>query len=114
MYPKEDSVEDWDPEDLIVMARMWQAGDVGDVVGDGDYRKALEMVTAKVLVMPCQTDQYFLVEDGEQEVKHLGNGIFSPIPSIWGHMAGGGENATDAKWMDERIAEFLQVDGTML
>ena len=48
------SYEKWDPEDLIVMVRMWQAGNVGDVAGDGDYKKALSAVTARVLVMPCR------------------------------------------------------------
>jgi homoserine acetyltransferase len=102
-----DSHEKWDPEDLLVMARMWQAGDVGAVAGNGDYRKALEGVTARVLVMPSKTDQYFPPEDGENEVRFLKNGVFDPIPTIWGHMGGGGANPVDVKWMDERISMFL-------
>lgn len=86
---------------------MWQAGDVGTVGGNGDYKKALECVTAKVLVMPSKTDQYFPPEDGENEVKYLKNGTFDPIPTIWGHMGGGGANPVDVKWMDERISRFL-------
>jgi homoserine acetyltransferase len=39
--------ESWDPEDLLVLARMWQAGDVGTVGGNGDYKKALEQVSAR-------------------------------------------------------------------
>lgn len=99
--------EAWDPEDLLVLARMWQAGDVGTVGGNGDFKKALEEVTARVLVMPSQTDQYFPPEDGEIEVNHLKYGVFSPIQSIWGHTAGGGANEEDTNWMDERIASFL-------
>ena len=71
----------WDAEDLLVLARMWQLGDVGQVVpqadeanpedaitaqmkkmtlggGKGDdelYKKALGSIKAKVLVMPCRT-----------------------------------------------------------
>lgn len=100
--------ESWDPEDLLVLARMWQAGDVGTVAGDGDYKKALEGVSARVLVMPGKTDQYFPPEDGENEVKYLKEGVFEPIPSIWGHMAGGGANEEDTKWMHEKIAAFLK------
>lgn len=100
--------EAWDPEDLLTLARVWQAGDVGTVCGGGDYRKALEGVSAKVLIMPGQTDQYFPPEDGENEVKYLKEGIFNPIPSIWGHMAGGGANEDDTKFMDMSIAHFLR------
>jgi homoserine O-acetyltransferase len=101
------SYEKWDAEDLLVMARMWQQGDIGTIAGGIDYRKALEKVTAKVLVMPSKTDQYFVPDDGENEAQYLKNGVFDPIPTIWGHMGGGGANPVDAKWMDERISLFL-------
>lgn len=101
------SYEKWDPEDLIVKARMWQAGDVGSVAGNGDYKEALKSVTAKVLLMPSKTDQYFRHEDSEIEVTMLQDGLLDPIPSIWGHMAGGGANPADVSWMDERISAFL-------
>ena len=99
--------ESWDPEDLLVLARMWQAGDVGAVAGGGEYTKALQGVTANVLVMPSQTDQYFPPEDGKTETKYLKNGVFDPIPTIWGHIGGGGANEDDTKWMDARISKFL-------
>jgi homoserine acetyltransferase len=101
------SYEKWDAENLLVMARMWQQGDVGSVVGGIDYREALGKVTAKVLVMPSKTDQYFVPEDGENETRFLKSGIFDPIPTIWGHMGGGGANPADVKWMDQRISSFL-------
>ena len=109
LYPAEGEApfEDWDAEDLLVLARMWQSGDVGSLVPAGDYRTALETVTARVLVMPSLTDQYFDVHDGEEEVKHLKNGVFAPIPTIWGHVAGGGANEADTKWVDGKIEEFL-------
>jgi homoserine O-acetyltransferase len=100
--------ETWDAEDLLVLARMWQAGDVGAVGGGGEYREALRGVTAKVLVMPGSTDQYFDVEDGRREVEFLKNGTFDPLVSIWGHIAGGGANPDDVKWMDGRIVEFMK------
>lgn len=55
----EDSFESWDAEDLLILARMWQAGDVGKTREDGDYLKALESIEAKALVMPSRTDAYF-------------------------------------------------------
>lgn len=109
LFPPEGEAgyESWDPEDLLTLARMWQAADVGTVAGDGDYTKALEGVTARVMVMPSVTDQYFDVKDGENDVKFLKNGIFQPIPTVWGHIAGA--NPADVKWMDATIATFLAV-----
>jgi len=46
-------------------------------------------------------------EDSEIEVKHLKHGELAVIPSIWGHMAGGGANEADNKWMNDRIVKFL-------
>jgi len=74
----------WDVEDLLVLIRMWQAGDVGAVGGQGDFLKALEGVETRMLIMPSRADQYFPPEDSETEVKHLSNGVFTPIPTVWG------------------------------
>jgi homoserine acetyltransferase len=123
----------WDAEDLLVLGRMWQLGDVGLVIPSGEgepdpedalqaqmsrtlggakgddetYEKALGEITAKVLVMPCRTDQYFPPEDGEIEMKYLKKGTWAPIESIWGHVAGGGMNPKDVEWMNGRIGEFM-------
>ena len=69
--------------------------------------KALETVTAQVLVVPSLTDQYFGAHDGEEEVKDLNNGVFAPIPTIWGQVACRGANEVDTKWVDRKIEEFL-------
>jgi hypothetical protein len=39
LYPLEGKAahEAWAPEDLLTLARMWQAGNIGDVGGNGDY-----------------------------------------------------------------------------
>ena len=126
----------WDAEDLLVLGRMWQLGDVSVVIppeqkekevnsedalqgqmekmtlggGKGDdemFRKALASIKAKVLVMPCRSDQYFPPEDGEIEMKYLKRGTWAPIESIWGHVAGGGMNPKDVEWMNERIGKFM-------
>lgn len=55
----ESMLKSWDAEDVLILARMWQAGDVGVFSDDGDYTKALAAIKCKVLVMPCKTDQYF-------------------------------------------------------
>lgn len=55
----EKAFEEWDAEDLLILARMWQEGDVSGLREDGDLEKALGDVEARMLVMPCRTDQYF-------------------------------------------------------
>ena len=92
---------------MLILARMWQAGDIGTTREDGNYKKALEGIQARVLVMPSRTDQYFAWEDGEEEVKHLRKGELAVIETVWGHVAGGGGNEADTKWMNGKIGEFL-------
>ena len=103
----EKSFEEWDAEDVLILARMWQAGDIGTTRDDGSYEKALEGIEARVLVMPGRTDQYFAVADSEVEVGLLKKGELAVIESVWGHAAGGGMSEVDTKWMDGRIREFL-------
>ena len=103
----ETAFEDWDAEDVLILARMWQAGDIGVTSEDGDYTKALENISARVLVMSSRTDQYFLVDDSEIEMKHLRKAEFAPIETVWGHVAGGGGNKEDTEWMSEKIGKFM-------
>ena len=104
----EKAFEESDAEDVLILARMWQAGDVGLTRDDGSYEKALEGIEARVLVMPGRTDQYFAVADSEVEVGLLRKGELSVIESVWGHAAGGGMSEVDTKWMDGRIRAFLK------
>lgn len=119
---KEDGA--WDADDMLVLARMWQMGDISNVIpgeealsqlggapGDDEkYKKALGSIKAWALVMPCQTDQYFPPDDGEIECKYLKLGVYDPIPSVWGHIAGSGGNSKDTEWMSKKIGQFMQND----
>ena len=103
----ETSFEHWDPEDVLILAQMWQNGDIGSTRRDGDYTKALADIQARVLVMPSRTDQYFLVADSEVEMQYLKKAELAVIETVWGHIAGGGGNDEDTDWMSKRISEFL-------
>jgi homoserine O-acetyltransferase len=48
------------------------------------------------------------VGDAKYESQFLKRATFTPIPSLWGHSAGGGGNADDAAFINERIAAFLR------
>lgn len=98
-----------DPNNLILHARTWQRHNVGDTPGfGGDHQKALASIRARVLYMPCQTDLYFPISDAEYERQFIKGVEFAPIPSLWGHSAGGGGNPADAAFINDRIRAFLR------
>lgn len=98
-----------DANNLLTMAWTWQNGDISDNdLYNGDYKKALGAIKPKAYVMPGQTDLYFPTEDSEAEVANMPNAAYVPIPSIWGHFAGGpGTNPEDVKFIDEKLKELL-------
>ena len=98
-----------DANNLLAMLWCWQYGDISaNPLYGGDFDRALGAITAKALVMPCQTDLYFPPEDSQYEVSRMPNAEFRPIPSIWGHMAGGPYNPDDANFIDAALRELLQ------
>lgn len=100
-----------DPENMLVMAHTWQAGDCSQQEPyNGDFAKAMQGIKAKALVLPGQTDLYFPPEDSEMEVANMKQGIgeMHAFPSIWGHWAGGpGQSTEDVKWLDEKLKHFF-------
>ncbi|KAJ8116124.1 hypothetical protein OPT61_g2368 [Boeremia exigua] len=100
-----------DPENMLVMAHTWQAGDCSQQEPyNGDFTKAMQGIKAKALVLPAKTDLYFPPEDSEIEVEAMrpGVGTLKVFPSIWGHWAGGpGQSTEDVKWLDENLKEFF-------
>jgi homoserine O-acetyltransferase len=98
-----------DPNNLIAQARAWQRHDVGATPGfGGDVEQALAAIRARVLYMPCETDLYFPIGDAQYERRFLKDVTFVPIPSLWGHSAGGGGNPDDARFINEQIGRFLR------
>ena len=97
-----------DANNLLAMLATWQAADISiDPRFDGDLAKALAAITAKAIVMSCRTDLYFPPEDSEIEVAHLPTAELRVIPSVWGHMAGGGINPEDAMFINMALKELL-------
>jgi homoserine O-acetyltransferase len=104
----EDSFLSSDANDLLAMAWTWQHADVGATPGfDGSFERALRAITARTLVMPCATDLYFPPEDSAYEVQHIAGAELRPIPSIWGHTAGGGDDPADAAFIDDALKDWL-------
>ncbi|KFE36183.1 alpha/beta fold hydrolase [Thioclava atlantica] len=98
-----------DANNLLTMAWTWQNGDLSaNEIYNGDFKAALGAIKAKAYVMPGQTDLYFPPEDSQIEVANMPNAQYVPIPSIWGHFAGGpGTNPDDVKFVDDKLKELL-------
>lgn len=98
-----------DANNLLTMLWTWQNGDISaNPQFNGNFDMALGAIKAKALVMPGQTDLYFPPEDSKYEVSKMPNAEFRPIPSIWGHFAGGpGTNPVDVKFLDKCLKELL-------
>ncbi len=99
----------FDANDLITLAITWQNNNVGDTPGfDGDHEKALRTIKARTLYLACETDMYFPLEALQYEADFIPNVEFVVIPTLWGHLAGGGFSETDNTFLNAKIKDFLQ------
>ncbi|PPQ85287.1 hypothetical protein CVT25_010060 [Psilocybe cyanescens] len=99
----------WDANDLLTLLHTWQTGDVSRVRDGGDLAQCLRGIKAKGLIMPSKTDLYFPPEDSVDEVSNLQNTArLVVIDTVWGHMAGGGANAADDKFIADEITKFFE------
>lgn len=97
-----------DANDLLAMLWTWQNADISALPSfNRDFVRALGSISAKAVVMPCQTDLYFPPEDSEIEVRHMPNALLKVIPSVWGHAAGGNQNSVDSKFIDDQLRWLL-------
>ena len=73
---------------------------------------ALGAIRARVLYMPVATDLYFPMSDARAEAKLIPRVELVPIPSVWGHVAGGGGDEGAKAFVNARIATFLRQGGS--
>lgn len=97
-----------DANNLLSMVNTWTHADLSaNVVWKHDFEAAMRAITARTLLMPGQTDLYFPPEDSELESSLLSDARLVPIPSIWGHYAGGGRTREDLEFIDRELANLL-------
>jgi homoserine O-acetyltransferase len=97
-----------DANNLILQMRTWERHDVGSTPGfNGNVEQALRSIKVPVLYMPSETDLYFPIGDSRYEAAFIPSVTLTPIPSLWGHNAGGAGNPADDKFLNEKIASFL-------
>ena len=98
-----------DANNLILQMRTWEHHNVGDTPGfGGDVEKALRSIQAPLLYMPSETDLYFPIGDARYEAPFIAGVSLMPIPSLWGHTAGAASNTADARFINEKIGQFLK------
>jgi homoserine O-acetyltransferase len=98
-----------DANNLILQMRSWEMHDVGTTPPfKGDVQAALRSIKVPVLYMPSLTDMYFPIGDARFEAAFMRHCTLTPIPSLWGHPAGAGIDAADAKFVNEHVAEFMR------
>jgi len=95
---------------LYAQALTWQEADISANDRDsGDLARALDAITARVLLMPSATDLYFRVADNEAELAYLRSGALATIPSIWGHRAGSPEGIpADLAFLAGHVRAWLE------
>jgi homoserine O-acetyltransferase len=99
-----------DANNLLAMLWTGQHGDISaNNLYKGDFKKALQSIQAKALVMPGTTDLYFTPEDSKYEAELIPDAIFQPIDSIWGHLAGRGIHEVDTRFISDQIQNLLDL-----
>lgn len=97
-----------DANNMLAQIWTWQKSDLSaNALYRSDYERALSAIEARAIVMPGETDLYFPVDDSAIEVSHMRNAELRPIPSVWGHYAGGGANPEDVAFVDAALKELL-------
>ena len=95
-----------DPADLLCMAWKWQHGDVSRHTG-GDLAAALGRITAKTLVMPISTDQFFPVADCAAEQELIKGSELRIIEDVHGHASLFGLGPSYSAQIDRALSDLL-------
>ncbi|QNK82655.1 alpha/beta fold hydrolase [Nakamurella sp. PAMC28650] len=95
---------------LYAQAMTWMVADISD--GEpylGDLPAALAGITARVVLLPTETDLYFRVADNEAELPFLRHAELKVIPGVWGHRAGNPRGIPDAfHFLKTAVRETLE------
>lgn len=99
----------WDANDLLAMLRTWQCADPSaNETWRGNFAAALHTVKARTLLMPCDRDLYFTLEDNETEAALVPGARLRPFSSVYGHCAGApGRFPAEMAFLDAALREWL-------
>jgi homoserine O-acetyltransferase/O-succinyltransferase len=100
----------WDANDLLAKSWTWQHADISqNPIYRGDFKRALQSIRARAILMPCSEDQYFVPEQNEAEVAIMQRAELRIFDSPWGHcVASPGKLPEFQRALDEAVAELLR------
>ena len=100
----------WDANDLLTKIWTWQHGDISNnQIYRRDFKRAVQSIHARAIVMPCSQDLYFSPEDNAAEVAGMPRAELRVFDSPWGHCAGSpGRVPEFQRALDEAAAELLR------
>ena len=100
---------DWDANNLLCKLKTWQLGDISQQPAyKGNFQAALNGIKAKTIVIVCDDDLYFRVEDNQEEIGHIKNGELRVYSSPWGHCVASPGNCPEFEnFLDSAIQELL-------
>jgi homoserine O-acetyltransferase/O-succinyltransferase len=100
----------WDANDLLAKIWTWQHADISqNPIYRGDFKRALQSIRARAILMPCSEDQYFVPEQNEAEVAIMQRAELRIFDSPWGHcVASPGKLPEFQRALDEAVAELLR------
>ena len=105
-----DHIQNWDANDLLAKLATWQANDIS--IGPyykSDFKKALQSIRARSILIPCTQDFYFPPEDNIIEAQHIPNVELRPYNSPWGHcVANPGNDPGFEAALDKGIHDLLE------
>lgn len=97
-----------DANNILCQIWTWQHCDLSaNEIYNGDFQRAMGAIEARTIVIPGATDLYFPPEDSAFEVALMKRAELRPIPSIWGHYAGGSANPSDVAFVEIALRELL-------
>ncbi len=102
----------WDANDLLAMLDTWLTADISNQPAyGGDLNKALDAITARIWLAPCEQDLYFRYEDNLAELKHLSHGEYHGFESDFGHVAAGpGRFKDETEILEKLILDILHTE----
>jgi homoserine O-acetyltransferase len=98
----------WDANDLLAMAATWRSSNIAASVDAPDYLSALSRISARTIVMPCDKDAYFTLEECAMEAGAIANSQVRPLVSPFGHCAGApGRFRRETTMIEQAMFELL-------
>ena len=97
----------FDAHDYLYQSWAYDAHDVGTTPGYSDTSRALAAIVARTLILAPPLDLFNPVSSAREAAAGISGARFVEIPSVQGHQSATSQSATDAAFLNQTIARFL-------